>query len=266
MSAAIDTIGGHVANPSTTFTALTTNSGDSLVIRSFAATDYAQVEQLVRRGATSGAIRIRSPLLYDNVEGYQTYSAETPSLYSIPIELGQSVRPTDTLIWEVTGGASETDCGYLSVFYSNLPGASPRLHMWSDFSAYIVQIKGLRVAVTNSATIGTWTDTVITTTENLLHANTDHAILGYVTDTAMGYVAVKGQETSSLRVGGPGSTNSQVTSDYFVQNSIQKGGPRIPVINSNNANNTYVSTADSAASSTGNVTLIMAELSQNLNN
>lgn len=264
MGVSIDTIFTKVANPSTTFTATTANGGDSLVVRSFAATDSCIITNLIRGGATKGAARVRSPLLYDNIEGYQVYSAENPSELAIPVNLGQAVRPTDTLIVEVTGGAAETDAAALTLLYSNLPGSTPRLKQWGDISGLISNIKGLHVLVANSGTVGNWTDTVLTTTENILKANTDHAILGYLTDTACTVVAVKGQETNSLRVGGPGSLKSLLTGNYFVDQSNALGMPMIPVFNANNANNTYVSTADVVASSAPNITLVLAELSQNI--
>jgi len=75
---AIDTVVGHAANPSSTFTAVTFNSGDSGVVRNFAQTDTAMLERITRVGGTSGAARVLSPLLHDNVRGITfTGSVET---------------------------------------------------------------------------------------------------------------------------------------------------------------------------------------------
>jgi hypothetical protein len=261
---AIDTIVGHAANPSSTLTNVTMNTGDSLIIRSFAQTDMAWIERIIRAGATSGRVRLTSPLLHDNVLGITFNSPENPTIFMLPQERGERVYPQDTLTLAITGGTAETDLAALVLYYSNLPGADARLHSWADIAPLIKHIKPQEVDVTNSATIGTWTDTVINGTDTQLHANTDYAVLGYVTDTNQSIIAVKGQETGNLRIGGPGTTATDDTSDYYVRWSERESSPRIPVINSANAGAIYVSTCDVVASSTPKVSLVLAELSSNL--
>lgn len=261
---AIDTVVGHAANPSTTFTGVTFNSGDSGAIRSFASTDSAWLERITRAGTTSGAARVLSPLLHDNVRGITFTSPETPTVYLMPRSHGQKVYSQDTLTVQVTGGTAETDLVALSIYYTNLPGATARLHNWADVNPLIAYIKPVEVDVTNSATIGIWTDTLVNTTEALLKANTDYAILGYVTDTVQAQIGVKGSETGNLRVCGPGTTATDDTSNYFVDWSDREGTPHIPVWNSANIGAFYVSTCDTVASSTPKVQLIMAQLSSNL--
>lgn len=263
---AIDTVVGHAANPSTTFTAVTFNTGDSGAVRSFAPTDTAVLERITRAGATSGSARVLSPLLHDNVRGITFTSPENPTVFMMPQNQGQRVYPQDTLAVSVTGGTAETDAVALSIYYSNLPGANARLHNWADIKALISYIKPMEVDVTNSATIATWTDTVITTTEQLLRANTDYAVLGYVTDTVQAMVGIKGSETGNLRVCGPGTTATDDTSQYFVDWSNREGTPHIPVFNSANQGSVFVSTCDVVASSTPKVQLVLAQLSQNLPN
>jgi hypothetical protein len=267
MGLAIDTVVTRATNPGASpFVAFAATVGDSLVVRNFAPSAYCKLIQLTRRGATSGGFRVRSPLLHDNVRGVQFITGETPSLFVLPQQLAQGLYAQDALIAEGTGGGAETDLGILTLFYSDLIGAAARLHNLGDISGIIKNIKPVQVAVTNSATIGNWTDTVITATEDLLHANTDYAVLGFVTDTAQGFVAVKGQDTANLRVGGPGSINVEDTAEYFAFQNRYHGLPFIPVINSANKGSTFVSTVDSVVSSTANVTLILAELTQNLPN
>jgi len=261
---AIDTVVGHAANPGAAFTAVAFNQGDSGVVRNFAQTDTAYLERITRAGGSSGAARVLSPLLHDNVRGITFTSAETPTHYLMPQQRGEKLNPQDTLTVQVTGGAAETDLVALSIYYSNLPGASARLHSWSDIMPLIAHIKPMEVDCTNAAAIGTWTDTVITTTENLLKANTDYAVLGYVTDIAQGMIGIKGLETGNLRVCGPGTTLTDTTSNFFVEWSQREQTPHIPVFNSANNGSTYVSTCDTTASTTPKVQLILAQLSSNL--
>lgn len=261
---AIDTIVGTAANPSSTFTAVTFNTGDSGSVRSFPATNSARIERVMRGGATSGAVRVLSPRLHDNVRGITYTSAENPSIFLMPQVIGQTVYPQDTLTVQVTGGTAETELAVLSIYYENLPGSDARLHNWADIASMIQYIKPLEVDVTNSATIGAWTDTVITHTEDLLIANRDYAVLGYVTDTNQTAVGLKGTETGNLRICGPGTTASDDTSQFFVDWSNREGTPHIPVMNSANKGAIFVSTADAVASSTPKVQLVLALLTSNL--
>lgn len=264
---ALDTVVTAATNPGAGPTSFTvTASGDSLTVRNFALTDYAALIGLCRRGATSGFFRVRSPLFHDNVRGIMFTTGETPSLLTMPAEVAQRLTAQDNLIAEGSGGAAETDLGILGVYYSNIVGTAARLHSWGDISGIIKTIKPITVAVTSSATIGTWVDTVVTTTEDLTHANTDYAILGYTTNVALGWVAVKGIDTGNLRAGGPGTINAEDSTNYFVWQSFRHNLPLIPVWNSANKGGFFVSVVDSAASTAATISLYCAELSQNLSN
>jgi hypothetical protein len=204
--------------------------------------------------------------MHDNVQGIRITPAESPSIFSLPAEQTQLLQAQDTLIVTIAGGAAETDLGLLSVYYTNLPGAAARLHSPGDINGNIKYMKPIRVAVTTSATVGTWVDTVITTTENLLHANKDYAVLGYMSNAALAAIGIKGADTSNLRIAGPGSTSELAVNDFFVAMSTLTGRPHIPVFNSANANGTFVSVAAPTASVAAVVELICAELQTNLLN
>lgn len=261
---AIDTVAAKATNPGATFTAVTFASGDSGTVRNFADTDYAYLERVTRAGATSGAVRVISPLLHDNVRGITYWSNDNPTAFLMPKERGQRVRAQDTLAVSLTGGTAETDLAILSLYYNNLPGAAARLFNWGDVQPLIANIKPVEVDCTNSATTGTWTDTPITATENLLKANTDYAVLGFTSDTLQAAIGIKGIETGNLRVAGPGNTRTEDTSFYFVDWSEREATPHIPVVNAANANGIYISTIDTVASSTPKVSMILAELSSAL--
>lgn len=264
---AIDTVVTSAVNPGAGPSAFTgTVSGDPLVIRNFNAPDTAQLIQLHRRGATSGFFRVRSPLLHDNVRGIMVTTGQTPSLWALPLEMAQRLYAQDTLTAEGSGGAAETDLGILVVYYSNLPGTAARLHTTGDITPALGNVKPITVSITTSATIGQWTDTVLTTTEDLTKANTDYAVLGFVSSVALGMVAIKGPDTGNLRIGGPGTINVEDSSNYFSRMSDYHGIPFIPVFNAANKGATFVSTVDSAASTAATITLICVQLSSNLPN
>jgi hypothetical protein len=259
--AAIDTISTVIANPGASYTATVAASGDSLTVRNFPTTSPAYLEHMFRRGATKGSARVRSPRLHDNVTGINFATSETIDTLVIPNQLNQPLYPSDTLIAEMTGGGAETDGVALLIYYSQVQGITARLNTWADISGLVKSVKLFQTAVTNSATIGSWTDTLVTTTENQLHADSDYAVLGFKTDTVQTAVGIKGQETGNLRICGPGTTTGLDTSNWFVRWSAESNIAAIPVFNANNRFSVYVSTCDVAASTTPIITLICAELS-----
>lgn len=259
---AMDTVLLNAVNPGAAGGAATplAGSGDSLTVRNFQKPDTAYLESIIRMGTTAGFAQVQSPYLHDNVQGIRITPSESPSLFSLPYEVSQALQPQDNLSASLSGGAAETDIMALLTYYTNLPGSAARLHSPGDILGNVAYIKPVRVAVTSSATIGGWSDTVITTTENLLHANTDYAVLGYMSNAALGVIGVKGQDTGNLRVCGPGSTSELATTDYFVALSTFTGRPHIPVINSANSNGTFISVAAATASVAAVVEIVLAQL------
>jgi hypothetical protein len=266
MGLAFDSVLAAAVNPGAGGAVATvTASGDPLSVRNFAdGQAAAYLELITRMGTTAGFAQVQSPLFHDNVQGIRITPAESPSVYGIPGLAAEQLHPQDTLQVTLSGGAAETDIAVLHNYYTDLPGASARLHSWGDIAGIIAHIKPIRIAVTTSATIGAWQDTVITTTENLLKANTDYAVLGYMSNTALGAVGLKGPDTSNLRATGPGSTQEFPTTNYFAYLSQARGLPFIPVFNAANANATFVCTCAATASVAAVVELICAQLSQNL--
>lgn len=260
MGLAIDTVGFSAVNPGAAPAAgnAVLNGGDSATIRNFPVTSRAYIDFLTRQGASEGFVEVRSPLLHDNVRGLHIITTETPAVYLLPQQVGQAMRSADVTVITISGGAAETDTGAFGVFYQDLPGAAARLKMWEDIAASIVNIKPVEVDFTTTAG-GAWLDTVITTTENLLKADTFYALLGYLTDVAVTAIGIKAPETANLRVCGPGPTTTLRTDDYFILQSQRHGRPYIPIVNANNRNNIFVSAMAVAAAATKS-TLILAEL------
>lgn len=261
---AIDTILGSAVNPGATITAVSFASGSSGAVRNFAPGDYCRLERMWRRGASSGIIQVKSPRMHDNVRGLQFITAETPAVLLLPRNQGQRVYATDTLAIGVSGGTAETDVVALAMYYSNLDGANGKYASWSDIAGKIVNLVVVEVDITTPATIGTWQDAALNATEDLLIANTYYAVLGYLTDVAVGGVALYGTDTGNLRVGGPGTTQTYATDEYFIQWSEREGTPHIPVFQSNNKAATFASAFDSAASTAVKTQWILAQLSGNI--
>ena len=99
---------------------------------------------------------------------------------------------------------------------------------------------------------------------DLLKANTDYALVGYMSNTALAVVGIKGSDTGNLRICGPGSTQEFPTTDFFGYMGDKTGRPYIPVINAANVNNTFVSVAAATASVAAVVELIFLQLTPGL--
>lgn len=264
---AIDTVYTFVANPGAGPTATAAAAGDSLNVRDFdkEGGHHAWLEHMIRRGVTAGYARVRSPRLHDNVTGINQFSAEAVDTLGFPPESACDLWPNDGLIVEMSGGAAETDAVVLSIYYENLGGVNARLAHWSDISDSIRNYKAFQTAAPAGA--NAWTDTVITTTENQLHADSDYAVLGYRTSASVAAVAIKGPDTGNLRIGGPGAAVAYDTERWFLEmDELSENQPYVPIIAANNRGSLYVSAVDVAAVAGLTVTLFCAELSVRFTN
>lgn len=191
MGLAIDTLAFHATNPGAAGAAVVAATGDSATIRNYTPGTAARIEQVIRDGATEGFVQILSPSLHDDVRGLRWTTAEAPAHFLLNEGLSEPVQSGDALAITASGGTAETDNVILGVYYQDAPGLAAPLRNWADIQGAIEHVKILEVDVTNSASPGTWTDTVITQTENLLKADRLYAVLGYITDVSQSCIAVK---------------------------------------------------------------------------
>lgn len=264
MGYALDTIGLDVHNAATSAIALTNAvaaSGDSLTVRNFKDTAAAYLQNVYLQGASAPRrFRLLSARLHDNVTGISFDALESPTEYLIPPELDQPLYAADTLVAQMDAAASSDTVAALFISYTDLPGISADLRSWAQIKSRIIDIKPVEVDVTSSASIGTWSDTLITTTENQLKADYEYAVLGVEGTAAFAAVGVKGSATGNLRVCAPGASPTLRLTDYFVYMSEANNAPMIPVFNANDRTAFYVSVLANTASAADNVFLILARL------
>jgi len=265
MGAGYETIAGHATGQTglTTFAAATVATGDSLVVRNFPAANPAYLQAILFQDAETGVVRLRSPLLHDNVKGIHLTLAESPSQWGFPCPGVQTLKPQDSLVLEQAGIGTDVSQFGISIYYTNLPGSSARLHHYGDFKGMIKSIVTVTVLAVSTGSPTAWTDTALNVTDNLLHANTDYAVLGMFSNVATGIIAIKGIDTGNLRMGMGGGVNTYESSEYFVKMSERSGLPCIPVFNAANAPSTYVSAISVASVAADNVTLVLAECGTN---
>lgn len=263
MGLAIDTVLVDVHNVSTNaaaLTAATAANGDSLAVRYFK-NGYSCLTNFMLQGTTPPRqARITSPRLHDNVTGLTFQPLENPSEFLFPPEWPQPLVANDTLVVSLDAAASSDTVAALQVFYSDLQGVNANLQTWAQVKPKIIALKPIEVVCTSSATIGQWTDTVITTTENQLKADYNYALLGFTESANLLTVGLKGPDTGNLRVCCPAASPTLRLTDYFVFMSNQFGFPFIPVFNANNRGSTYISVAANTASVTSNVYAMLAQL------
>ena len=263
MGIAIETIAGGIVGAQAALTAVTMANGDSNRVRSFPTTARAVLEQIMYQATTRGSLQVSSPMFHDPVRGIRLTPGQSPAQFLLPRETGQPLVTGDTLTIELSGClAAETDVVALSIYYQDLPGTAARLHSWGDIAAIVKSIKPVEVDVAAPAAANAWSDTLINATEDLLHAHTDYAVLGYILDVAGCAVGIRGQDTGNLRICGPAVVTEIDTSDYFVRMSDLFQTPHIPVINADNKGSTFVSVIQGTALAAQKVQLILAELSQ----
>lgn len=261
--AAIDTIGVFsTQGAAAPFpVALAAVPGDSLSVRNFPTGQYAQVEALLYAAGGNQRVRLVSPNLHDNQTGLTFEPLESPAQFLVPQNESINLQANDQLAMFGGIAAAGTITGALQVYYSQLPGIQARLHSWGDITGNIRYIKAVEVDM-GAIAVGAWTDTLITVTENQLHANKDYAVLGYQLATALTAFGVKGSATGNLRVCGPGASTTLDITEYYVVMSQMNNIPYIPVFNSDDRFAFYASALNNVAVGGGaaHAYLILAEL------
>jgi hypothetical protein len=236
--------------------------GDSLTVRSVVAESACRLEGVITGSNAGGQLfRVASPLLHDNITGLTWAAPENPAAFLLPAEVAVPLSTQDTLNVFGACAAATTITAGLVIAYDNLRGTSADLYRWSDIQSNIKTIKSIQVAL-NAIAVGAWTDTLITVTENQLHADSSYAVLGWEASPAVDIVGVKGVATGNLRICGPGTATSLDISSYFIYQSEMGNVPYIPVFQANDRNSFYVSAANHAAvgGAACTISLIVAEL------
>lgn len=264
----INAIGQNITGGS--FEALTPGTNDSFTIGNYRDGTRATIDEVWGADAQSACeFDIRSPRFHDNIRGIRMAFDFNPTLSGtdgdpqilLPGVARQIVEKSDNLTVEVNGtAADDVNLGFL-VNYEDLPGSAARLASWQEIEPRIVNYLGILVAATSGAT-GDWgASRAFDADDDRLIANTDYAVLGYLTRLPVCGIAISGPDTGNYRIGGPGHWDQDKTNDWFVALGFRHGAPYIPVINSNNKGVTYVQAFDPGGAIATNSVWMLAELS-----
>ncbi len=263
MGRALELITGFVTAPSTTQTALTLAAGNSLTVRSHPFEAESRLLQVWGDNQTAGTLRIRSPRLHDQVQGIRLDVTASEPKPLLPEGTGQRLFPQDTLTVDLSGSATASDIetACLLVYYQDLPGIDSQLRMPSEV---IPRIRHL-VTVENTLALGTAGgysgEEAIDAEFDLLRANTEYAILGYLVDAECSAVRWRGPFSGNLGIGGPGDElGRDYTRSWFINLSQEHDLPLIPVFNAADKSNVLLDGAQDENGTDVTVTTILAQL------
>jgi hypothetical protein len=264
MGQALELIAGQATAPSTTQTAWTVATGNSLTIRSADVNSAVSLLAAWGFNNAAGSMRIRSPRLHDNVNGIQMQLDATDSRPVYPRwGFMQKLIPQDTLIAEQTGSATsgKIEQGAFLVYYQNLPGISARFITPEQLRQFGVNMMAQYLPITAGSSGGYSGQVAINSTVDNWKANTDYALMGFRTDTNCCSVRIQGADVGNLGIGGPGCAASpQTTNEWFMRLSSYYGIPLIPVFQSANKGNILVDVQQNDGGAAVKLTFFFVEL------
>ena len=249
--------------------ALAANTGDSLSVPNFEPGSRGWLlEAWGGISAHAGDFQIRSPDFHDNNRGIRLAQQLNPTLSGadgdpqllLPYYVRQPLYKSDTVIAEVIGTATDNAQLVQLWYFENLSGSEQNLKTWDEIEPQIVNMLGIKVAVTAGASGDYGSNRLLNQDDARLIANRNYAILGVTSQLPCCLVAFTGPETSGRKIGLPLHWNEQVSSGFFVDLSQKYNLPLIPVLNANNAGNWIFTAADPGTNVATAATVILAEL------
>lgn len=261
MPRALQLVSGFATAAGAGTNVVTPSGGDTFTVPSFDVSSPAFLEQVWATATADDFVRIRSARLHDANQGLRLMTAGQARQPMLPYGMNQNLYPVDTPTVEIDATGAGSDAISALYSFSDLPGVNPRLAMWADIEPRIQQVSGVDVLVSAAAAIGAYSPGIaINSAFDNFEAGSDYALLGYIVSSPALSIAVIGQDTGNLKVGGPGLQSAPLTQDWFITLSQKSGRPCIPIIAANNKGSTLVSQVDNTAHAAQHVTLIMAQL------
>ena len=263
MPPAIDTVSGFVTAPGATFTAWTLATGDALQVRNAPFDKAVRLVNFWAFNQVAGTLRVRSPRIHDNVQGVRMNVLANDVEAFIPYHFPQKLIPQDILIAEQTGSAvgGQIESGSLLLYYEDLPGIAGRYITVDVLAKRLANVFTQEVSITPGAAGGYSGAAAINANFDLMKANTDYALMGYMVSARCSTLAIRGADSGNLRVSGPGEPSQRYrTVEWFVRHARLLGLPLVPIFNSANKAGITVDVVQNQAATAVTATLVMAEL------
>lgn len=257
-------ISGFVTAPSTTQTALTMSTGDSLAVRAGVGDRLVQLIQAWADNQTAGVLRIRSPRMHDNVQGIRAQVTASDVVPLMALGRPQRIYSQDVLSVDLSGSATAGDIesAALLLYYEDIAGIAGNFITHEEVMRRAVNVLNIENTIA-TGTAGGWSGGEAINAEfDPFKANTSYALIGYLTNSEAAAIAWRGADTGNLRVGGPGNeTLRHVTADWFLRLSKNYGLAAVPVFNSQNKAGITIDAAQDENGADPLVNSIFVELS-----
>lgn len=231
MGKAMQLVSGYVTAPSSTFTALTMGSGDTLTVRPIIG-GKSSILAFWSDQQTAGNVRIRSAQMHDNVQGIRAFSVASEVAPLNPLGARIPLTELDTLVVDMTGSGTGGDIESFGSlwYYENALGFDARLVTWQQIENQVIDY----MYVENTLALGTGggysgEETIISEFDQF-KTQFDYALIGYQVSVECASVGWRGPDTSNLRVGGPGNElRKELTGEWFKLLSLKYNLATIPV-------------------------------------
>ena len=265
-------------NSSATLTAATPEPGDPVSIRAFSPPFKAHLltSWMVSSNGTPNALvaEIKSPRFHDAVHGIHLEQIGTGGINGLPLiamhRSPQLLESQDTPEVDLQGvGGGPLDAIVLQNYYEVLNGSDARFIDEDTLNQRGMGIaKTLVNVVVPTGTGGFEGATPINSVYDILKANKDYALLGFIVDDGQGSgftalaVSLRSSDTGQLHVATPVTFQfPEMTSRHFVRLARSFQIPLIPVFNASNKGSMIVEVASPDGAATYNVVAVMQELS-----
>ena len=189
-----------------------------------------------------------------------------------PRTLDVPVWSADTLNVQVNGTASDNANVGFQIYYQNFQGSEQRLAPYTLVEQAVrsgiagnSRVLGIEVTVTPGSTGNYGTAVALNANDDRLQADYDYALIGYTSDQPVLCFGISGPDTGQYRIPMPGIWDARHTSDWFLQQSRWRNGPRIPIVNANNKGQTFLDGIDPGNPGATKLSLYFAQLPQRFN-
>ena len=172
------------------------------------------------------------------------------------------VFKSDTATMKVTSTASDDVCVSFLTEYDDLPGVSAQFATWDQVQALKSSTVGFACNAVASGTPGLYgAARAVNADDTRWAADTYYAILGFSVQTQVTTIAMRGYDWGAQLLGAPMGSLDLDTRMWFVNLSLARGKPLIPILNSNNVGNTNLYVVDLEASTNPKIDLFCYQLS-----
>lgn len=251
---------------------LAANTGDVLGVQNFTQGQARIIEWWGIDSASVAELAMFSSRFHDPTFGIRAAipslvpgGAAKPAAHDLlPGLLAQRVYSGDTITVKASGTAADGVVTSFITEYDDLPNLTTPFYDWPTVQNLIVNLVGINVAAVASGTLGAYgAARAINADDDRLKADTYYAILGTTMRVPVTTVSLIGPDWANQRIGLPGGVAGEFNpASFFVDISQKWGKPMIPVIAANNKTTTTIQIADDVASTSPQLDLILAELSQ----